>query len=67
MKITLIFFPILAVPRITGVDVTSNPNVGEPFFIECAVEGIPVPNTAWVKDGAPLEEMLVSNGHYFKL
>lgn len=43
-------------PNITGVDITPNPSVGEPLFIECAVEGIPAPNIAWVKDGVPLEE-----------
>lgn len=42
-------------PRITGVDVTPNPHVGEPFFIECTVDGIPSPNIVWVKGEAPLE------------
>lgn len=46
-------------PYITGVDITPNPHVGKPFFIECSVDGIPVPNTAWVKDGVTLEETQV--------
>ena len=49
---------VLAVPLITSVDVTPNPQAGEPFFIECIADGIPVPGTAWVKDGAPLNEKL---------
>ena len=50
----------LAVPRITAVDFTPNPYIGESLFIECSVDGIPVPNTTWKKDGAPLENSQVA-------
>ena len=52
-SVTIICF--IAMPRITMIDVTPSPHVGEPFFIECIVDGIPAPETAWLKDGAPLE------------
>ena len=54
-----LFSPISVLPHITSVDVTPNPHVGEPFFIECSVDGIPMPKTAWTKDGTMLEEAQV--------
>lgn len=54
-------------PHITGVDFTPNPQVGQPFFIECTVEGIPAPDTTWMKDGSPLEEEQVLYNVTFKV
>ena len=51
-----------AVPSITDVDITPNPRVGEPFFIECSGDGIPVPDAVWMKDGVQLE---VHNHHNY--
>ena len=56
-----------AVPIFTGVDITPTPTVGEPFFIECAAEGTPTPNTAWVKDGVPLKESEVHNSAWLSI
>ena len=50
-----------ALPRIVSTDLTPNPRVGEPFFIECTVAGIPLPTTSWMKDGAPLEGTVDEN------
>ena len=50
-----------ALPRIVSTDLTPNPRVGEPFFIECTVAGIPLPTTSWMKDGAPLEGTVDDN------
>ena len=36
---------------------TSNPRIGESFFIECAFEGMPIPSAVWGKDGDELNEM----------
>ena len=47
-------------PIITGVNSSLNPRVGEPFFIECAVEGTPAPNITWIKDGVQLKHNEVS-------
>ena len=45
----------LALPRITVVDVTSSPLVGDFFFIECTVGGIPQPSTVWIKNGEEVQ------------
>ena len=45
----------LALPRITVIDVTSSPLVGDFFFIECTVDGIPQPSTVWMKDGEEIQ------------
>lgn len=36
---------------------TSKPHFGESFFIDCTVDGIPVPIISWMKDGAILDEI----------
>ena len=36
---------------------TSNPRIGESFFIECTFIGMPPPAVVWRKDGAELSEM----------
>ena len=43
-------------PTIAAVNSTLNPRIGESFFIECIVEGIPAPNITWIKDGVQLEQ-----------
>ena len=50
-------------PCITGMDITTNPHVGELFFIDCTGDGIPSPNIVWVKDGMPLES--IANEHVY--
>ena len=45
---------LLAVPKITATEAIPNPRIGESFFLECSVAGIPDPTIVWVKDGFPL-------------
>ena len=45
---------LLAVPKITATEATPNPRIGESFFLECSVDGIPDPTIVWVKEGFPL-------------
>ena len=44
-------------PEITGVNRTSDPVVGEPFFLECKYTGVPSPNVVWSKDRRVLSEL----------
>ena len=52
-----VLYHIAAVPVITGTNLTSNPQFGQSFFIECTVDGIPMPIISWMKDGAILDEI----------
>ena len=52
---------IIAMPRIVATDIAPSPRIGESFFIECVVNGIPLPTVSWRKDGAPLEKGLDEN------
>ena len=47
---------IIALPVISGEDATpvANLRLGEPFFIECTVDGVPTPSVVWLKNGAEL-------------
>ena len=61
--ITIILLHVLsisfnaAVPVIIGTSLTPNPQVGQSFFIECTVDGTPMPIISWMKDGDILDEI----------
>ena len=42
---------------ITGVNRTSDPRIGEPFYLECTFVGIPTPTVVWSKDGIVLNQL----------
>ena len=44
----------VALPEIIATEATPNPRIGEPFFLQCTVTGIPSPTIIWMKDGIPL-------------
>ena len=44
-------------PAITAVtSLTPNPQIGEPFSIECTFVGTPTPSVVWSKDGVEFNE-----------
>ena len=51
----IINFTSAAVPNITMLTTTGNPELGEPFFIRCTATGTPQPEISWTKDGLTLE------------
>ena len=46
-----------AVPVIVGTNLTPNLRSGESFFIECTVDGTPMPIINWTKNGDILDEI----------
>ena len=50
----IVLFICIPVPKITATEATPNPHIGESFFLEYSVAGIPNPTIVWTKDGFPL-------------